>query len=334
MVFVTGGTGFLGAYLLAELVKKNELVVALKRPGSSTFNTEKLFSLKFEAEGQEQFQKIKWVDGDILDPWSLSEAMQGIKDVYHCAAEVSLRDHNPDSIINTATKGTENMVHASLVVGVEKFCHVSSVVALGKPAENYIDEECFEDFSFKNAPYSIGKHLAELQVWKAHAEGLKVVIVSPSIILGPWNYVTDGSMSMFPYIDKTSLFYTRGVMGFVDVNDVVNTMLLLMEKGPYNERFIINSENISFKDIITTIAININKPIPRIPLSYSTLKIFKLLNNIWNKQKISNTMVEHATGTHSFSNMKVKKTLSYSFIPVDKSIETTAKFYISERGRK
>jgi len=343
MIFVTGGTGFLGAHLLTELVKQNESVIALKRSASSTLNTEKLFSYKFGNEGTPLFKKIKWVQGDILDPWSLSEVMQGVKEVYHCAAEVDLRDDRPDSIITAAEKGTENLVNAALTLGIEKFCHVSSVSALkdaasfpsgGKLYEGDITEEDFDDFSFKNAPYSIGKHLAEQQVWRANAEGLKVLVISPSIILGPWSDYGKGSISMFTFIDKTSTYYTGGVMGFVDVRDVVNSMLLLMKTGPYNERFIINSENINFKDFFTAIAKGINKPLPKRKLNTYTLKLFQLLNNLLSKQKISNTMVEHATGINSFSNKKVVEAIGYKFIPVADSIAATAKFYIDERREK
>lgn len=334
MIFVTGGTGFLGAHLLTQLVKQNELVSALKRPASNTLLTEKLFIYKFGEEGKQLFQKIKWVEGDILDPWSLSELIQGVKEVYHCAAEVDLRDENPDSIITTAEKGTENLVNVALAFGIEKFCHVSSVAALGKPLEGDITEEYFEDFSFKNAPYSIGKHLAEQQVWRGNAEGLKVVVVSPSIILGSWSNLNNGSISMFTFTDKISKYYTGGVMGFVDVSDVVAIMLRIMQNGPYNERFIINAENLHFKDFFAMIAKGINKPIPIIRLNNFTLNLFKSINNIVSKQKISSTMVEHATGIHAFSNNKIKGALAYTFMPIAESIAATAKFYLNERGRK
>lgn len=334
MLFVTGGTGFLGAHLLTELAKQNDPVLALKRPTGNTLLTENLFTNKFGEQGKALFQKIKWVEGDILDPWSLSEIMQGVKEVYHCAAEVDLRDGNPGSIITTAEKGTENLVNASLALGIEKFCHVSSVAALGKPIEGYITEECFEEFSFKNSPYSIGKHLAEQQVWRANAEGLKVVVVSPSIILGPWGNLNNGSISMFTFIDKISTYYTGGIMGFVDVSDVVNIMLRLMKNERCNERFIVNSENLNFKDFFTMIAKGINKPLPKIRLSNFTLKLFQFINNIISKQKISSTMMEHATGIHEFSNEKLRDVLGYSFMPVSESIAATAKFYLNERRGK
>ncbi len=334
MLFVTGGTGFIGAHLLTELVKQNEIVLALKRPASQTHYTEKLFEWKFGKQGIQLFQKIKWLEGDILDQCSLFEVMQGVKEVYHCAAEVDLRDDNPGSIIKTAEKGTEHLINVALAFGVEKFCHLSSVAALGKPPKGEITEECFEDFSFHNAPYSIGKHLAEQQVWRGNAEGLKVVVISPSIVLGPWGDLRKGSISMFAFIDKLSAYYTGGGMGFVDVSDVVNIMLLLMKNGPYNERFNVTSENLNFKDFFSYIATEIHKPLPKKKLNKFTLRVFQYFNNLVSLQKISNTMVLHATDIHNFSNKKVTDALKYSFIPVAETIKSTAQFYLNERKRK
>jgi dihydroflavonol-4-reductase len=334
MIFVTGGTGFLGAHLLTELVKQDGEITALKRAAGSTVNTEKLFIYKFGEEGKKLFAKIKWVNGDITDAWSLTEAMKGAAQVYHCAAEVDLRDENPDSIITTAERGTENMVNIAMESGVEKFCHVSSVAALGKPVDGEIREEDFETFSFTNSPYAIGKHLAEQQVWRAQAEGLNVVVVNPSIILGPWHNLQGGSMGLFSYIEKMSRYYTHGIMGYIDVSDVVRPMLMLMNKGLYNERFILNSENVHFKDFFSTIAASLHRPLPNRQLGKFTMNLFKTLNNIFSNQKISSTMVTHATEVHQFSNKKICNRLPYSFKPVKYTIAEVSTFYLNERNRK
>ncbi len=147
-----------------------------------------------------------------MDIYSIEEALDGVSEVYHCAANVSLRDENPDEIILTAEKGTENMVNASINKGIKKFCHVSSIAALGLPVNGTeINEECFEEFSFTNSPYAIGKHLAEAEVWRAHAEGLNVVVVSPSIVVGPWTDKHNGSYGfLFFYKKELEVLYEWG----------------------------------------------------------------------------------------------------------------------------
>lgn len=336
MILVTGGTGFIGGHLLAELAKGDVPVKALKRPASTISHTERLFDIVYGESGKKLFSKIQWVDGDIMDIYSVEEVMEGCTEVYHCAAEVSLRDEDAEGVIQPAQRGTENMVNAALGKGVKKFCHVSSVAALGLPINGHeITEDCFEDFSFTNSPYAIGKHLAEAEVWRAHAEGLNVVVVSPSIVLGPFTDVHKGSMGFFSFINKTSKFYTNGIMGFVDVKDVVAIMLKLMQGNRFNERYILSAESLSFKDVYTWVAQSLGKPAPSIGLNAFTLKLFKLIHNATSSHnKISSTMVEHATGVHIFSNKKVSDALAgYTFVPVKQSIEQTAKFFLNELAK-
>lgn len=330
MILVTGGTGFIGGHLLTELAKGDVPVRAIKRKQSSATHTENLFNYLFGAEGKTMFQKIKWVDADIMDIYSIEEAMDGITEVYHCAAEVSLRDEDADGVIRPAQAGTENMVNAALTKGIQKFCHVSSVAALGLPANgNIINEDCFDEFSFTNSPYAIGKHLAEAEVWRAGAEGLNVAVISPSIVLGPWTEMHKGSMGLFSFVNKTSKMYTGGKMGYVNVKDVVAIMLRVMKENRFNERYITSAENVSFLEIYSTIAKSLGKPLPSFKLNSFMLKAFALFYNIGNKNKISSTMIEHATSEHLFTNKKVTDALGgYTFVPVKDTIEQTAKFYL------
>jgi len=333
MIFVTGGTGFLGAYLLADLIKQGKQVKALKRNTSKLTYTQQVFEMKWGAEGNTLFDKIVWVDGDIMDIFSLEEAMHGAEEVYHCATEVSLRDENPDEIITTAERGTENMVNIALEKGVKKFCHVSSVSALGEYDNGKeITEDAYEEFAWKNSPYAIGKHLAEAQVWRAHAEGLSVLVINPSIILGPWKGKA-GSMSFFYFLEKNSAFYTPGTMGFVDVEDVAAIMIRLMDENKLNERYIINSENVPFHKLFTDIAQGIDKRKPTIQMGKTGLHLFRLLNNISSKTKISSTMIEHSSGTYIYNNRKIVHELNYTFMPVKQSIERSAKYFMNERAR-
>jgi len=252
--------------------------------------------------------------------------MTDVDEVYHCATEVSLRDERPDEIILTAEKGSANMVNIALEKGVKKFCHVSSVSALGEDDKGKeITEEAFEEFRYSNSPYAIGKHLAEAEVWRAHAEGLNVAVVCPTIILGPWPG-RSGSMSFFHFLKKTRSFYTSGGMGFVDVHDVVNIMMRLMNENKMNERYLISAENIPFKNLFTDITHSLGLKPPGIRINKTGLNVFRILNNIAGGEKITSTMVEHSTGTYVFSNKKVCKDLDYTFRPIKNSIEEMAKF--------
>ena len=331
MILVTGGTGFVGAYLLAELAKEGKQVRALKRPSSKTGHTEKLFAYKFGDKGAALFASIQWVDGDIMEIYTLDEALKDVDEVYHCATEVSLQDNDPDKVILPAEKGTENMVNAALARGVKKFCHVSSVAALGENnVGKEINEEAFEEFVYETSPYAVGKHLAETQVWRAYAEGLNAVVVCPSMIMGVWPG-NKGTMSMFKFINNMPKYYTGGTMGYVDVQDVVNTMLGLMNGNHFGERYIISAENISFYDLFTAIAKSLGKPLPKRKLSVFTLQVFRFFNNIFSRNKITSTMVEHGSGTYVFGNKKIVNQLNYKFVPISKSIEEMGSYFLKEK---
>jgi nucleoside-diphosphate-sugar epimerase len=334
MVFVTGGTGFLGAHLLTLLTKEGKTVKALKRKSSNTSCTEKLFKYKFGEDWNRYYSLITWVEGDIMDIIKLTEAMQGADEVFHCAAFVTLRDSGAEEVIKTAETGTENLVNSALALNVKKFCHVSSVAALGRPPEGeYTDEGCFESFSYDNAPYSIGKHLAELQVCRGMAEGLKAVIVNPSIIFGPWSNLSVGSIMLFSNIERNPYFYTNGVMGFVDVKDVTQIMLLLMDNNKFGERYILSSENMRFRELFTEIALQLGKPLPKFKINRTGLNVYRIFHNLVSPYKMSRTMVEHATTIHKFKNDKIIKTIGCQLIPVKESIKETAQFYRGEKRK-
>ncbi len=121
-------------------------------------------------------------------------------------------------------------------------------------------------------------------------------------------------------------------MGFVDVKDVVAIMIRLMNENRFNERYIASGENMSFREFYSHIAQSLHKPAPSIGLNKFTLKVFQQLYNLGNKKnKISSTMIEHATGQHIYSNKKVAEALKgYTFTPIKETLEQTAKLFLNE----
>ena len=128
-VLVTGGTGFLGAYLLRELLQKGYQVRAIRREASPMHLVESI-----------QHQ-VEWVIGDMLDLSSVEDAMEGIEKVYHAAAIVSFNPKDAERMIHTNTEGTANIVNTALSMGIKKMLHVSSIAALGrKENQSQMDE--------------------------------------------------------------------------------------------------------------------------------------------------------------------------------------------------
>ncbi len=104
-----------------------------------------------------------------------------------------------------------------------------------------------------NSNYGKSKYLGELEVWRGIGEGLQAVIVNPSTIIGGDNW-DNGSTALFKSAYNEFKYYTEGINGFVDVRDVAKVMILLMNSKISSQRFILNSENLSYKEIFFTMA--------------------------------------------------------------------------------
>lgn len=250
-VLVTGGTGFIGAYIIKELVEKGHSVRAIRRSNKLPFFI-----------SPDILNKVEWVSGDVLDVISMSEAMQGVDHVIHSAASVSFVRNERAQMYNTNVDGTANIVNLALEHGIKKLVHISSISALGRTfAGEQVNEEKKWVTSKLNSHYGISKNKAEMEVWRGMAEGLDAVIINPSTVLGFGNW-HDSSCAIFKNIYKGIKWYTRGVNGFVSVEDVAKVAVLLMESNISEERFIINHENWEFKKLFDAIAGGFGKKHP------------------------------------------------------------------------
>ncbi|RYY90203.1 MAG: NAD-dependent epimerase/dehydratase family protein, partial [Chitinophagaceae bacterium] len=232
MILVTGGTGFLGAYILKELVLRGEPVRAIRRTAKLPFFIEK-----------EILDKVEWVEGDILDVLSLADAMQGVDRIVHAAALVSFHAQDRRRLLQVNRDGTANVVNVALEEGVRRIAYVSSVAALGRTREGGLVDETRKWAENKsNTQYAVSKHLAEMEVWRAFSEGLEGVIVNPSTILGygDWH---QSSGAIFRNAWNGFPWYTEGVNGFVGVEDTARATVELLLGDSNEQRYIINGDN-------------------------------------------------------------------------------------------
>lgn len=334
MILVTGGTGFVGAHLLYHLLQSDKSVRSLKRTGSSTEIAKKIFSCYSKSPDQ-LFNKIEWVDGDILDYYSLSDAFAGIDYLYHAAAVVSFHQEDKSKVVRTNIEGTANVVNAAREQNVKKMGYVSSIGVLGRvDNQGLTDEETYWKASSKTSLYSKSKYEAEREVWRGIAEGLDAVIVNPSIIVGPGNW-NAGSPQVFQTLWKGLKFYTGGMNGFVDVNDVARAMIMLTEGDFSGERYILSSENVAYKQFFEWMARAMDLPAPKYkagPLMSSAgwrlLKAMSLLTG--KRSSITRESARTANQVYRYSNQKFVKATGMTFIPVKESVEQTVKLFLKE----
>lgn len=325
-VFITGATGFLGAYIVQELVKNGYSVRALRRSSKLPGFVDASI-----------WQHLEWIDGDILDVVALQEGMAGVDVVIHSAAIVSFHKRDRDQMFLVNQEGTANVVNMALEAGIKKLIHVSSVAALGRTSDGQrVDEEKKWSETRNNTNYARSKYKAELEVWRGIAEGLPAVIVNPSTILGygDWN---NGSSAIFRNVYNEFPWYSPGLNGFVDVRDVALACRLLLESDIEGERFIVNGDNWPFKRLLHTIAEEFGKKKAR---KETTLP---LLAFAWRWERFKSWFSgnrplltpESARVAHSrtvFDNQKLLKFLpGFSYTPLEKTIAEACAAYKKDR---
>ena len=329
MILVSGGSGLIGSHLLRELCKKDIPIRALYRNTSSIKKCKKVFAAFGE---NDLFEKIEWYQADILDIPALEEAFKGVTKVYHSAAVVSFKDKDRAKLFEVNIQGTSNMVNVALKEKVEKFCFVSSVAAIGKDR----DQECSDEKALwqKNtatSDYSISKFYAENEVWRASAEGLSVVIVNPSTVIGYGDWHSS-SNKLFKKVFEGLPFYPPGSNGFVAVEDVTDCMIQLMDSEIEDQRFILSGENLSYQELFTYIANGLLKKPPQyklnkwLALSYLIFERMISLLGI-KRSQLSRSNIRTAFNDRCYNNDKIKEALNFDFQKIELAAERSGKLY-------
>jgi dihydroflavonol-4-reductase len=327
MVLVTGGTGLVGAHLLIHLLEKGEKIRAIYRNLDSIQKTKSLFSLYKKAP---LYDSIHWIQADVLDIPSLENVFPGIDQVYHCAAKISFDPKEEDLVRKTNIEGTANIVNFCLTYNIQKLCHVSSIAALGDLAEHesIITEETEWNPEKPHSDYAISKYGAEMEVWRGLQEGLEVVVINPGIIIGP-GFWSQGSGELFTKVKNGLPFYTKGSTGFIAVSDIASIMYQLMKSEIHGERFTLISQNITFQDLLFTIADSLKVKRPKYhatPFMMNTLsKMDWIASNVFGqKRQLCKASARSSYSNDLFSNEKIKNALNIEFIGVHDYIKEIA----------
>lgn len=315
-VFLTGGTGLLGQYLLPQLREAGLEVRALCR------NKDRVpASLQNLAQ---------WVEGDLHDVPTLGEYLKDCDYVLHSAGKVSYHASDKKELYSTNVDGTANLVNVALDFPIRKFLFISSIAALGRNKDSLtIDENAQWQETDLNTYYAKTKYLAELEVWRGVAEGLPAVVVQPSIILGAGNW-EQSSTQIFRYVWREKRYYPEGQLSYVDVRDVAEITVKLLLNDMLEERFIVSAGEATYLDVFTQIAQRFNKRPPnRIITPFLGALAWRLsyLQSLFTggKPLISRETVMLGKNNYAYQNEKVKQALQFEFRPLSETLDWVCK---------
>ncbi len=327
MIAVTGANGLLGSFIIRKLIQDKRPFVALKREGSD-------ISLLNDVE-----ENIEWRNADVLNPLSLTEALDGCTHVIHAAAIVSFNPYRANEVMDINTYGTRNVVNACLEQKVKRLVHISSVAALGRQKDqSLIDENNKWVDNPMNSVYAISKYRAELEVFRGQEEGLNTVILNPSIILAGADW-DRSSAKLFKYVWKQKPFYIDALLNYVDVRDVASCAVQFLQPDHQAQRFIINAGNIPFKNFFEKIAADFEVTAPSRKLSKTTVKLLARVETMRTWFTRSEPLITRETAQLSetrffYDNKKIKKILNFEFQTIDKTLEWCCNYYTKKFDSK
>lgn len=261
-VFVTGGTGFIGANLIRLLLQKNYEVRVLIRPESNLENLKNL--------------DIEKVEGCLTDS-NLYQSLKGCQVLFHCAAHYSLWQKDKPLLEQYNILGTRNILAAARQAGIERTIYTSSVAAIGvKPgvAVNEIYQSPVENLV---GHYKKSKYWAEQEAHQAVKLGQDIVIVNPSTPIGPWDIKpTPTGDLILRFLRRKMPAYVNTGLNFIDVRDVAQGHLLALKKGKTGERYILGHQNLTLKEFLDLLS-----KITGLPAPQKTLPIWLPLSVAW-----------------------------------------------------
>ena len=317
MILVTGGTGQIGSRLLLNLTKNKAYKVrAIYRNTQSLEKIRQLF-VKHSDSGAAQFDTIEWIQADLSNIPALEKAFEGVTFVFHCAGLISFQPQDFDKLIEVNVQGTANIVNLSIDFGVKKLCYVSSVATLSTLPHTPIDEENDWNNEDNNTDYAISKHGAEMEVWRGSQEGLPVVIVNPSVVLGG-NFTDRGSGLLYKKVANGLRYYPAGATGFVGVDDVVRAMVQLQFSEVAGERFVLNAENLTYKAVLERIAKQLGVKAPTKCVLHQMLRFLARLDGVLSflhlKKRTLTLASADALGTvTTYNGEKIKKYIDFNY---------------------
>jgi dihydroflavonol-4-reductase len=321
-ILITGGTGFIGSNLAGALSQQGFAVRILRRRTSSLANVEHL--------------SVEHRIGDVRDVDSLCAAIRGCDTVFHTAAMVTFWKPLRQLQSEVNVGGTRNVVEACLSENVERLVHTSSIAAIGHPANGSLADET-TPFNWQNVDsgYKNSKHMAEQEIAVGVARGLNAVIVNPGVVIGPGDVHFNGGKLIQSVKKHQALFYIKGGMNIVFIEDVVRGHISAAVNGKTGERYILGGENLTHKQAFQMTAEIVGGVVPRIQMPVPLLKLgakfFDLAGMITKRQPMVTSELFSGAGFFNwYSSEKARRELSYTITPFREAVAKTYAWYLEK----
>ena len=318
-VLVTGGNGFIGRHLVANLVAGGRQVRVLDPRSPTSFLPE-----------------VEYINGSVLDEKLVDESLREIEQVYHLAALPGLWTQCKADFHAVNYQGTQLVISAAQRRGVAKFLHCSSESILsGSPplGEDAVGHR-LPPADEMPGPYTRSKNLAEQFAIQAAADGFPLVVGTPTMPIGPHDQLTPPTAMLLHFLKGRIQPYVHFVMNLVDVHDVATGLVLALERGLCGHRYILGGENITLRNVLDRLAVISGRRNLLIPVYGSVAEkaaaILEFFADYVTHKAPSGTVegVRIARVAKPLSIEKAQRELGYSPQPIDRALRATIEYLI------
>jgi len=331
---VTGGLGFIGRHVVDELRARDFRVRILDLSAPT-----------------EPLAGVDYVQGSITDRALVASAAKGAHWVFHLAANAGLWSRDKQSFLSINQVGTQNVMDAARAAGAERVVHTSTESILktdrrvktnrraNKPVTgDLIDESVQLTFADMVGPYCQGKYLAEQVALREAQRGLPVVVVNPTVPIGPGDRnTTPPSRMILGFLNGQYPAFLNSSLNLVDARDVAVGHILAAEKGRAGERYLLGGTNLKLADLLRLLGDLSDRPMPKrqVPywLAYTVSFIQEIIaDHITRKPpQAPLTGVRLAGSPMHFSSLKAQQELGFICRPIDESLADAIRWY-GEQG--
>ncbi len=320
---ITGANGFLGVHIIHHLLKQGHVVCAIIRPGASLAEFELV--REYYQLDNDLYANLSWEECHLYDVGGLEDLFADKDYVMHLAGVISYLQRDLPMLMEVNQQYTANVVNVAKDAKVKKLLYCSSIAAISKNTKGEpITEDTEWDDEIAHSNYGYTKYLGECELWRGKEEGLVTVAINPGIILGYGDW-TKGSNKLFGNAQNAFPFYSRGITGWVGVQDVARIAEQLCLSDISGERFIVVSENKSYKQVADTMCTALATKKPRIEIKGLLYRfaygIIALKETLGLGGMLSKETVRASVAVNHFDNTKVIEALGIEFEQMDKVIK-------------
>jgi len=325
-VLVTGGTGFIGSAVSRQLLALGADVRVLTQPGSAVDHLD---------------PTVEVVPGDVRDPASVRQAVKGVRMVFHLAALYRFWAPDPRLFVDINVTGTRNVIDEATSAGCERIVYTSTVGTLGLADASLatpVDERSPADVAHLFGPYKRSKYVAEHEALRAAAEGSPVVVVQPTMPVGPGDRrPTPTGRTILDYLNGRIPAVVDTTLNIVDVDDVARGHVLAAERGRVGRSYILGGENLPFADVIASLGAITGLPTPtwRMP-TFVALGVALVSDTVEGRllgrePSVPREAARMAATHMAFDDRRARCELGYTSRPAADALERAARWFV-DRG--